>query len=114
MIYMKCNDVKIVLLSLLCMMVACKSIKIKEAEQQQRQTIVGGYTEFRELTDEDIRLFESTYDSNRKLTPQYVATSIVAGINYRFLCLDENGHEVIVVIFQPLPGKGEPYIKKIE
>lgn len=110
----------IVLLSILGMFSSCKTAKVPATEAQttdtptmQREPLLGGYTEYRELSDEDRQLFESTYTGKRRLKPQRVATAIAAGRNYRFLCLDRWGHEVTVVIFQPLPGRGEPYVKKV-
>lgn len=113
---MNTNRKILVLLSVLCMLVACKTTKVNTAESMdtQRHDLVGGYTEYRELDDNDRQLFESTYTDKRKLTPQRVASCVVAGLKYRFVCVDKRGREVVVVIFQPLPGRGEPRVVKVE
>lgn len=110
------NVVKIVLLSLMSLLVACKTTRVSKVEEPvpQKQALLGGYTEYRELDDNDRQLFESTYTDKRKLTPQRVASCVVAGLKYRFVCVDKKGREVIVVIFQPLPGRGEPHVVKVE
>lgn len=78
----------------------------------------GGFTDYRALTDEDMALFDSCIVHcepsivNRAscivhraspLTPYAVATQVVAGTNYRFLCRDTAQQEYIVTIFVPLP-----------
>lgn len=76
--------------------------------------ICGAYADYRALTDEDIEVFESAYNYGLQLTPQSVATQVVAGTNYKFICTDKAGNDVRVVIFQPLPNHGEPRVTGIE
>lgn len=78
--------------------------------EKEKEPICGGYSEFRELTKEDIALFEKTYQGDMKLTPQSVSTQIVAGTNYKFQCVDQDNKQVQVVIFLPLPGEGDPVV----
>lgn len=63
----------------------------------------GGYTDYRALSDEDVALFADVYDAEPVLTPYAVATQVVAGTNYRFLCRDAAKEEYVVTIFVPLP-----------
>lgn len=63
----------------------------------------GGYTDYRALTDEDAELFANVYVVPPALTPYAVATQVVAGTNYRFLCRDAAEQEYVVTIFVPLP-----------
>lgn len=78
----------------------------------------GGFTDYRALTDEDMALFDSCIvhcepsivnhascivHRASPLTPYAVATQVVAGTNYRFLCRDTAQQEYIVTIFVPLP-----------
>ena len=55
----------------------------------------------------------------RKLTPESVATQVVAGTNYRFICTaitatpGPETYEAEIIVFQPLPGQGEAKIAKI-
>lgn len=76
--------------------------------------MVGAYADFRALSDEDKQLFETVYAHQGKLTPQSVATQVVAGTNYKFICTDEGGEVVKVVVFKPLPNQGEPKVSSIE
>lgn len=55
-----------------------------------------------------------TYTHKSKLTPQSVATQVVAGTNYKFICTDDSENVVKVVIFKPLPDQGEPKVLSIE
>lgn len=78
--------------------------------------LMGGYTEQRELTEEEMELFRSvTGDGDTTLTPLSVATQVVAGLNYRYYCRyeekDGSGH-CWVVIYKPL--QGEPQLSKLE
>lgn len=63
----------------------------------------GGYTDYRALSDEDVTLFTDVYDAEPTLTPYAVATQVVAGTNFRFLCRDAALQEYVVTIFVPLP-----------
>lgn len=65
--------------------------------------LAGGYTQYRKLTDNDRLIFERTYHDHLSLTPKRVATQVVAGTNYRFLCEDTHTNPYEVVIFVPLP-----------
>lgn len=69
-------------------------------------TLAGGFTAFRSLSQEDKALFGSVYQGELKLTPKKVSTQIVAGRNYRFICIDAAGEEHEVCIFEPLPSSG--------
>lgn len=88
-------------------------------------TQVGGYTEPRKLTDSEAALFEKYVAkiADVEYEPINVATQIVAGTNYRFLC---KGREVkadgkrgkkfyaTIILHRPLPDRGEPRIISIE
>lgn len=63
----------------------------------------GGYTEYRELNEEDAQLFAEVYAEEPALEPYAVATQVVAGTNYRFLCRDAEKKEYVVSVFVPLP-----------
>lgn len=63
----------------------------------------GGYTDYHALADEDVALFANVYNAEPALTPYAVATQVVAGTNYRFLCRDAAKQEYVVTIFVPLP-----------
>ncbi len=84
--------------------------------------VVGGYTDPRRPTTEERELFEAAVASidDTFYKPLNVATQVVAGTNYRFVCkARENGRrgkrfDAVIVIYKPLPGQGEPRITSIE
>ena len=87
--------------------------------------VVGGYSKQRRISDEELQLFEQATASLQgvEYTPLNVATQIVAGTNYRFLCkaraIDANGKKgkrqyAVIVIHKPLPNQGEARILSIE
>lgn len=77
------------------------------------QYTCGAYAEYRNLTNEDLQLFHSTYSYKLKLTPQSVATQVVAGTNYKFICTDESGRDIQVMIFKPLSNRGQAKVTSI-
>ena len=92
----------------------------KATEQQ-----VGGFTKPRQLNDSEEALFEKYIAKigDVEYEPINVATQVVAGTNYRFLC---KGLEVkadgkrgkkfyaTIILHRPLPNRGEPRILSIE
>lgn len=82
---------------------------------------VGGYTAQRPLDDEDRRLFDKATENlvGVKYTPQSVATQVVAGTDYRFICTAETAtrepqtFRAEITVFRPLPGQGEVRITNI-
>jgi len=72
-------------------------------EEQIFPAVCGGYSEYRTLEDADKALFDSVYRAEPALTPYGVATQVVCGTNYRFVCHDGEGLEYAVTIFAPLP-----------
>ena len=84
----------------------CKNcIEINNRNQHDKQ-MAGGYTQQRNLTKQDKQLFKNTYKGKDKLTPISVATQVVNGTNYKFICKDKHGKKVTVVIYQSLPYQG--------
>lgn len=97
------------------------SKKPTQPEKEQQGMLCGGYSSQRPLTDEEAVLFKKVTEGLDGVgyTPQSVATQIVAGTNYRFICKavtatkDPKTYEAVVVVYQPLPGQGEPRITEI-
>jgi len=82
----------------------------------QKEILCGAYTEQRELSDEDLALFRKLMGET-PCSPLSVATQVVAGLNYRFWCIYDNGTEnspghCFITIYQPL--QGEPVILKVQ
>ena len=71
--------------------------QLKSLWGQEQETLVGGYSKTRKLTSDEKELFHQVTTSlqGAEYEPENVATQIVAGTNYRFLCkarlLDEKG-----------------------
>lgn len=86
------------------------------------QQLCGGYTDEREPSDEEYRLFRSVTDTMKgvSFTPLTVRIQVVAGINYRFYCRFSDGSEEYspghcwLTIYKPLPGQGEPKVTSLE
>lgn len=86
----------------------------------ENQILCGGWSQYRELTDEDKAVFNEALEGfvGVDYQPKAVSTQVVAGMNYRFKC-DATlpgpipmQWEAIVEIFSPLEGK--PHITGIQ
>ena len=95
--------------------------QLKE-ESKERVVMTGGYTEQRPLSEQEQALFHQLMQglTGVAYTPESVATQVVAGINYRFVCkartvtLDPETYQAEVTVYQPLPGQGEARITSIK
>lgn len=113
----------ILALSTLCN--ACDSLSGLFPGSTPQAQSVGGYTEARRLKDNEKELFDKYVAriGDVEYEAMNVATQVVAGVNYRFLC---KGREVkadgsrgkkfyaVIVLHKPLPDRGEPRIISIE
>ncbi|MDR2920015.1 MAG: hypothetical protein LBV72_11705 [Tannerella sp.] len=75
---------------------------------------VGGYTEYRKVTDEDLKVFhEVKFPEGVGYTPKEVATQVVNGINYQFKCIKKvvapgaKEEDVIILIHKPNQGEAK-------
>ena len=81
-----------------------------EAVAGQEQTLLGGYTEQREPTEEELDIFRHvTGESEMTLNPLSVSTQVVAGLNYKFWCrYEDSAHDASghcwVIIYRDLQG----------
>ena len=102
---MKTNLIKLLFVaSIMCTTLSYTACtKTAEEGKADFPAACGGYTDYRTITDEDAALFSSVYTTEPVLTPYAVATQVVAGTNYRFLCRDNAKQEYVVTIFVPLP-----------
>lgn len=94
----------------------------RRAEKQPEKTVLcGGYTQQRPLDDAERTLFRQVTDNMTGVSysPESVATQVVAGTNYRFVCtaktvtLHPETYQAEVIVYQPLPGQGEAKVTKI-
>lgn len=80
----------------------------------------GGYTPMHIVSAEEKALFEKAMRAliGVRYEPLIVATQVVAGTNYRFICNasipGKDEYVAAVTIFEPLPGQGEPVPTNIE
>ncbi|GHU36854.1 hypothetical protein FACS1894105_07950 [Clostridia bacterium] len=92
--------------------------KFAEVTKSAEVKPAGGYSAERDLTEEDIVIFNSAAEklTGVKYEPLKVATQVVAGTNYRFYCkaiyVTPGAEEryVYVTIFKPLIHTGEPAV----
>lgn len=99
-----------------------KETKKKMEKQTESTVLTGGYTQQRSLDDRERELFRQVTHgiTGVSYTPESVATQIVAGTNYRFVCtaktatLHPETYKAEVIVFQPLPGRGDPKITSIK
>ena len=103
--------------------VAAKEVESFFADLETGKTdemLLGGYSEQRPLTAEDSAAFiEATKDyAYLGLKPLSVATQIVAGTNYLFVCemkaFGGSATQTNVKIFKPLPGRGAAELIVVE
>lgn len=103
------------------LLTACGSPEKRTEKQQEKTILCGGYTGQRPLEASDRELFRraTTGMTGVSYTPESVATQVVAGTNYRFICTAKTAtpgpetYEAEIIVFQPLPGQGEAKIAKI-
>ena len=74
----------------------------------------GAYDKPTRVTAEELAIFKKAVASDLSLTPKNVCRQVVAGTNYEFICKGTDGKEHVVVVFQPLPGQGEPRVTSID
>lgn len=92
-----------------------------ETGKTENTTMCGGYTGQRPLQEQEQQLFRRVTDKlvGVRYTPESVATQVVAGTNYRFVCTAETiarepeTFRAEVTVFRPLPGQGEARITEI-
>lgn len=85
-----------------------------------KEMMAGAYSDQRPLDENALKAFHAAIDGKYdylNLTPISVSSQVVAGMNYRFVCTqqmgDEDVNEVLVKIFAPLPGRGEPELIEV-
>lgn len=83
--------------------------------------ICGGWTPVRELTEEDLQVFNEAMEGlvGVGYTPLSVQSQVVKGTNYRFLCeattvtAEPRTFQAVVFVYKPLPGEGKACIMAI-
>ncbi len=113
---------KIFLLATVAALAACggnaakkaPAAEANEAKAETRKQTAGAYTEMRALTPEDKAVFDEAMQGlvGVTYTPDSVATQVVNGTNYKFLCKavtatrEPMTYAAEVVVYKPLPQSG--------
>ena len=91
-----------------------------DSEESEESQLVGGFTEMREVTEDDLAVFNAalSVEEQQKYSPQKVATQVVAGTNFNFECVVINNSEgteeiVNIIIFKPLDENEAPTVTEI-
>lgn len=107
----------------------CGGRKSNALQQAGQEQLAGGFTQWRDLSDEDRAIFDrarEAYLAEKEVcgpegchipaelepfaaaVPVKVQTQVVAGTNFRFDC-----GKILVKVFRPLPGRGDPSVTEI-
>lgn len=80
-----------------------------------RNVMTGAYDKSTKLSAEEDSIFRVAVSSHSELNlkPLKVSRQVVAGMNYRYTCVDTNKNKVEVVIYEPLPGQGDARITSV-
>ncbi|MBI9053254.1 MAG: hypothetical protein JEY96_05520 [Bacteroidales bacterium] len=97
-------------------------METKTKKETTEEVIPGAYTPFHCVSEQEKNLFEKVIKNLQgvKYDPVLVSSQLVAGTNYKFFCNakivypDAPWYTAMVMIFEPLPGKGEPYVTEIK
>jgi len=92
----------------------------EEKDPDEETHLVGGYSQDRALTEEDMEVFNQALEGFTGVAyePTLVATQVVAGLNYRFTTIatpvipEPYSYPAYVYIFKPLSGP--PELVKVE
>lgn len=115
--------VKILIIAFIVLLLsACGKFGSKTEPTSRKTVLSGGYTQQRPLNENERVLFRTATAKldNVDYTPESVATQVVAGTNYRFVCTGATATrhpktvKAEVIIYQPLPGQGEPRVTDIK
>lgn len=95
---------------------SCSCAPEQDAKQDATQEdVVGGYTQERDVTAEDMVVFDEAMEGIAGVgyIPLKVSTQVVSGTNYKFYCetvtvtAEPEGGHAYVTVYQPLEGKAE-------
>lgn len=98
---------------------AAKKESSQDADTKTRkETMTGAYARERTPDEAELTLFGQMTKGLTGVvyTPESVATQVVAGTNYRFVCKAQPtapgkpAYRVEIVVYQPLPGQGDARI----
>ena len=104
------------------LLAACGGGTPSSSSADSSQQLVGAYTEDRDVTDEDLAIFDAALEglTGVEYVPEKVATQVVAGTNYRFyakattVTQTPEEYYAYVYIFMPLGEDAVPELTEIE
>ena len=113
------------LTAIICLLGSCQQARQLFSKSEEQVGVVGGYSESHNLSDEELAIFQQATSNLQgvEYKPMNVATQIVAGVNYRFLCkarrVEQGGKKgkryyATIVVHKPLAGRGDLKILSIE
>lgn len=109
-----------VIITCLILLMGCFALSGCGEKEQDPAQLVGGFTENRDVTDDDMAIFKEALSADEvaKYVPKAVATQVVSGTNYRFHCAviednDETGNFVDITIYDSLNADEAPEIIEI-
>lgn len=81
-----------------------------------RDVMTGAYDKSTKLNVEEDSIFRKALAQHGELNlkPLKVARQVVAGMNYRFTCVDTNRKKVEVIVYEPLPGQGNVRVTSVD
>ncbi len=91
-------------------------ISMASCASTQKEPMVGAFDKSTKLTEAEDSLFKAVVlsHSDLQLRPLKVSRQVVAGMNYRYECVDKNKKKVEVIVYEPLPGQGDARILSID
>lgn len=106
----------------LLLFAGCGKFGSRAEVHSEKPILAGAYTQQRPLNDDDKALFRAAIAEIDGVGyhPETVATQVVAGTNYRFICtakpstLHPKEYKAEVTVFQPLPGRGDPKVTGVK
>lgn len=101
---MKFPVVLITVMAVAAMLFTTCKLNNNNNKTEEKEHLVGAYTEQRAPSAEELALFAAAMDGRTDLIPETVATQVVAGINYKFHCKTPSGY-CWVTIYRNLQGE---------
>ena len=91
-------------------------ISMASCASTPKEPMVGAFEKSTQLTEAVDSLFKAVVlsHSDLQLRPLKVSRQVVAGMNYRYECVDKNKKKVEVIVYEPLPGQGDARILSID
>lgn len=118
---MRLPFIYITLIAITSLLTGCASQRTPQESNPEKRHLVGGWSEYTNITDDELQLFTNTTKELIGVTyqPTKLSKQIVSGMNYRFLCtatpltLNPTSYQAIIQIYRPANGN-PPTVTNIE